>query len=152
MTLEEAIRHAEEKAKCGGRCGEDHAQLAEWLKELQERRTAELEKRTEERTETHACDLIDRQTVIAEFSCCELTPDGWIDANYVIEFLENLPSAQPERKTGRWVEIASDDHTYKCSVCGRLLVNITDGKNNVAKNYPYCHCGAYMGGEQDEAD
>ena len=38
MTLEEAIRHAEEKVKCGGECGEDHAQLAEWLKELQERR------------------------------------------------------------------------------------------------------------------
>lgn len=37
-----------------------------------------------------------------------------------------------------------------CSVCGRLLVNITDGKNNVAKNYPYCHCGANMRGEQDD--
>lgn len=38
MTLEEAIKHAEEKAKCGGECGEDHAQLAMWLKELQTRR------------------------------------------------------------------------------------------------------------------
>ena len=55
-----------------------------------------------------------------------------------------LPSAQPERKTGRWIEMSSTNHTYKCSVCGRLLVNITDGKNNVAKNYPYCHCGADM--------
>lgn len=55
-----------------------------------------------------------------------------------------LPSAQPERIKGHWIEIASSNHTYKCSVCGRLLVNITDGKNNVAKNYPYCHCGADM--------
>ena len=61
----------------------------------------------------------------------------------------NLPSAQPERIKGHWVEIASSNHTYKCSVCGRLLVNITDGKNNVAKNYPYCHCGADMRGEQE---
>ena len=38
MTLEEAIRHAEEKAKCGGQRGEEHAQLAMWLKELQTRR------------------------------------------------------------------------------------------------------------------
>ena len=38
MDLEEVIKHAEEKAKCGGECGEDHAQLAEWLKELQTRR------------------------------------------------------------------------------------------------------------------
>lgn len=63
--------------------------------------------------------------------------------------LKALPSAQPERIKGHWVEIASSNHTYKCSVCGRLLVNITDGKNNVAKNYPYCHCGADMRGEQD---
>ena len=63
--------------------------------------------------------------------------------------LRELPSVQPERINGHWVEIASSNHTYKCSVCGRLLVNITDGKNNVAKNYPYCHCGADMRGEQN---
>ena len=66
------------------------------------------------------------------------------------EVLRELPSAQPERIKGHWVEIASSNHTYKCSVCGRLLVNITDGKNNVAKNYPYCHCGADMRGGQHE--
>ena len=40
MTLEEAIKHAEEEAQCGGRrCGRMyHAQLAMWLKELQTRR------------------------------------------------------------------------------------------------------------------
>ena len=63
--------------------------------------------------------------------------------------VDKLPPAQPERIKGHWVEIALSNHTYKCSVCGRLLVNITDGKNNVAKNYPYCHCGADMRGEQD---
>ena len=41
-------------------------------------------------------DLISRQAAIAEFSCCELTPDGGIDANYAIDFLKQLPSAQPE--------------------------------------------------------
>ena len=64
MTLEEAIKHAEEKAKWQrGRSGEDHAQLAEWLKELQKLRAVETEKRTEKRTETHACDCISRQKV-----------------------------------------------------------------------------------------
>ena len=67
----------------------------------------------------------------------------------IYEAIKGLPSAQPERIKGHWVEIASSNHTYKCSVCGRLLVNITDGKNNVAKNYPYCHCGADMRGEQE---
>lgn len=66
------------------------------------------------------------------------------------EVINKLPSAQPERKTGRWIEMSSTNHTYKCSECGRLLVNITNGKNKVAKNYPYCHCGADMRGEQDE--
>ena len=60
------------------------------------------------------------------------------------EAIKQLPPAQPERIKGHWIEIALSNHTYKCSVCGRLLVNITDGKNNVAKNYPYCHCGADM--------
>ena len=59
-----------------------------------------------------------------------------------------LPSAQPERIKGHWIAITSWNNTYKCSVCGRLLVNITDGKNKVAKNYPYCHCGADMRGEK----
>ena len=44
-------------------------------------------------------DLIDRQAAIAEFRCCELTPDGGIDANYAIDFLEQLPSVQPEVET-----------------------------------------------------
>ena len=37
MTLNEAIKHCEEKSKELGctKCGKEHAQLAEWLKELQ---------------------------------------------------------------------------------------------------------------------
>lgn len=40
MTLEDAIVHAEDTAKSaiGCECREGHRQLAEWLKELQERR------------------------------------------------------------------------------------------------------------------
>ena len=39
MTLEEAIAHAEEVAASGcGKCAEDHRQLAEWLRELRDRR------------------------------------------------------------------------------------------------------------------
>ena len=38
VTLDEAIKHAEEKA-CGNTgCAEEHRQLAEWLKELKWRR------------------------------------------------------------------------------------------------------------------
>ena len=41
-------------------------------------------------------DLISRQAAIKEFSCCELTPDGGIDANYAIDFLNQLPTSQSE--------------------------------------------------------
>ena len=72
------------------------------------------------------------------------------DYERLISRFMSFASAQPERIKGHWIEITLSNHTYKCSVCGRLLANITDGKNNVAKNYPYCHCGADMRGEQDE--
>ena len=48
-------------------------------------------------------DLISRQAAIAEFNCCELTPDGGIDANDAIDILERLPSAQPEQ---RWIPVS----------------------------------------------
>ena len=98
MTLEEAIKHAEEKAKYGGKCGEDHAQLAEWLKELKERRAAELEKRTEERTETHACDSISRQAAIKE--AFPVRCEGDVYMMVQVETLEGLPSVQPGP---RWI-------------------------------------------------
>lgn len=38
MLLEEAIKHCEEKAKCGDACGLEHKQLANWLRELMQLR------------------------------------------------------------------------------------------------------------------
>jgi predicted HNH restriction endonuclease len=58
-------------------------------------------------------------------------------------------SAVAVRKKGEWLELTNTNHTYVCSICGRMLVNIPDGKNKVTKNYPFCHCGADMRGEQD---
>jgi DNA-directed RNA polymerase subunit RPC12/RpoP len=69
--------------------------------------------------------------------------------NGLIKRLNALPTIQPEPKEGEWIEISSINHTYKCSECGRLLVNVADGRNNVSKHYPYCHCGAKMRGEKD---
>lgn len=46
-------------------------------------------------------DLISRADAIAEFNCCEYTPDGGIDANYAIDFLEQMPSA--DRPQGEWI-------------------------------------------------
>ncbi|HBT0394440.1 TPA: hypothetical protein ACRXX2_003551 [Klebsiella pneumoniae] len=44
LTLEQAIQHTDEKAAAlSGPCAEQHKQLAEWLRELQERRKADSE-------------------------------------------------------------------------------------------------------------
>ena len=110
MTLEEAIKHAEEKAKCGGRCGEDHAQLARWLKELQELRAAQPEKRTEERTKTHACDCISRRAAIEAimglptwwadeggyYGSAQPPMEAMLDPEDAVSAIENLPTAEPE--------------------------------------------------------
>ena len=61
-----------------------------------------------------------------------------------------IMSEVPEREKGEWIKISKFDHSYKCSICGRTLINITDGKNTVAKNYPFCHCGSDMRGKHNE--
>ena len=38
MTLDEAIKHCEEKSCGNSECAADHRQLADWLKELREYR------------------------------------------------------------------------------------------------------------------
>ena len=89
-------------------------------------------------------DLISRQAAI----------DAVIkrDANCGIdsaEVLKDLPSAQPERKTGRWILTEDDDYEYcTCSECG-----YQNGENWMnGSDIPFCAmCGADMRGD-DHAD
>jgi DNA-directed RNA polymerase subunit RPC12/RpoP len=55
--------------------------------------------------------------------------------------IEHAPTIE-ERKTGKWIEFPNH-YAYKCSECGRIIETV-DGKSNVCKHYPYCHCGAKM--------
>lgn len=58
--------------------------------------SAQPEKRTEKRTETHACDLISRQAAInAHYEYCNKHPDAGFPV-WSLKILEDLPSAQPE--------------------------------------------------------
>ncbi len=83
----------------------------------------------------NALDCVSRQAAIAEFSCCQLTPDGGIDANYAIDFLKQMPSAQ---RTGRWIGVEFGH----CSCCGHegYASDIWDRCENM-----FCpNCGARM--------
>lgn len=90
-------------------------------------------------------DLIERQDALDT-----LEKIGWIetkaDKEYAIQLFTDLPSAQPERKKGKWV-----DNTY-CSECG--WVHETDpGFIGSVDGFNFCpRCGADMRGEADEAD
>jgi predicted RNA-binding Zn-ribbon protein involved in translation (DUF1610 family) len=59
--------------------------------------------------------------------------------------IENAPTIDPQRKTGKWIQFPNH-MAYKCSECGRVI-QTTDGQRNVSKHYPFCHCGAKMEAE-----
>lgn len=67
----------------------------------------------------------------------------WFDGMaHAQSILEDLPSAQPERKKGEWIR--NDNGTYSCSVCQSW---IPEEQHYYAR---YClYCGADMRGEDD---
>jgi hypothetical protein len=75
-------------------------------------------------------DLISRQAAIDALDCI----------NGVEEVLKSLPSAEPERKTGKWLKI-SPAGIYECSECGQAVMT------GDIEAYKFCHgCGAKMEG------
>lgn len=67
----------------------------------------------------------------------------------VMDVLQALPSAEPERKKGKWLHKPNeyDDDTYECSRCGEpwTLIDGTPEENNMN----FCpNCGADMRGER----
>lgn len=113
--------------------------------------STQSEKRTEERTEKHACDCISRQAAIEaleKIDCSDgvgissLKCDAVDDA---VTAIKVLPSAQPERKQGKWIE--ANTHTYgiyECTAC-KAWTYIP----HEPRNYSFCpRCGADMRGEK----
>ena len=92
------------------------------------------EERTDKRTETHACDLIDRQAAIDEIKEIYEWHDN-VTKERIIEHFVRLPSAQPEQRT--------------CVNCGRTENNggwYADGRTRcpIEEHYAlpkdgYCH-------------
>ena len=112
------------------------------------------DKRTGNRTETHACDLISRQWLM------ECVNEGWIkfdtekDENRFIHLVRDIaPSVQPRK--GKWIygehDVAMCDG-YRCDKCGFFVPWDYQHKFiDFIKDYNYCpNCGADMRGEQDD--
>lgn len=92
-------------------------------------------------------DYISRDVAIIEFMDNDIDHIQAPNGKEAVQILSDIPAADvvPVRH-GTWLPIVSYNNTYKCSECGRILVDITDGLKMVAKHYPYCHCGAKMDG------
>lgn len=94
-----------------------------------------------------AIDIVKKNTfrlTFAEEQNCEGRVAWSADAVYsdVIEgALRELPSAQPERKKGKWIPYLPERLRYKCSEC----------ESKYDTPWHFCpNCGSYNGGEQDE--
>ena len=52
---------------------------------------------------------------------------------------------EPERPKGEWIIIDdTEQFIAKCSVCGRIE------DSRMVKDYPFCHCGADMRGDESD--
>lgn len=95
-------------------------------------------------------DLIDRQEAIkAMTSGVILVTNDSVDAvkkvmELFIDKIKNLPSAEPERRTGRWID-------GQCSNCGcDIPAYIIDWKWQKDMGANFCpHCGARMEGDAE---
>ena len=92
-------------------------------------------------------DLISRQAAIdavKKYRNGSDMPDMWYDGmSCALRCLYKLPSAQPERERGRWIQNIYPDvgDGYRCSQCGKWHV----------VKYNFCHnCGADMREVDDE--
>ena len=61
------------------------------------------------------------------------------ELNRSIGYLMRLPSAE---RRGRWMRLGNTSF-YTCSKCGRFVETYN------IEEYPYCHCGAKMGGAEE---
>lgn len=92
-------------------------------------------------------DLISRQAALDAIG--EIHPLDY-NAQAIAEKIKELPSAQPERKKGKWGTFPHhvyDDgavlYGHACSECKRLVLYSCDEKNS----YSFCpYCGADMRG------
>ena len=97
-------------------------------------------------------DLISRQAAIDAIRASTSKYTGFMEMEMytdddAVEAIEALPSAQPERKTGKWIDegFYADGHgahAFRCSECGGHIIEYDAD--------PFCRwCGADMRGEQD---
>lgn len=82
-------------------------------------------------------DLIDRQDAVdAIYELSDKLANEMLFIDAIVDEIENLPSMEPERKSGHWIDTDNYYQRWRCSECG---CHTRDAEPN------YCpHCGAEM--------
>ena len=137
---------------------EDAMTKAMLIQSVKQMDATQPEKRTNERTETRACDLIDRQAAIDALHMHLMYRMG-TDSNKkrLDEWINNLPSAQPERMRGTWIikdNPGTGWYRVTCSECGEDVTSTAPCIGfypNAKVTWDYCpNCGADMREVDDE--
>ena len=126
-----------ESRYCGASCDD--------VKAIEQLPPAQPEKRTEERTETHARDCVSGvAAIIAAIEAVDEWDGGYNmqRANMIRDAIKALPSEQPQRMNGKWIDVTKTGgaELWKCSECGEL---------ELEDSYFCPNCGADMRGEQN---
>lgn len=84
---------------------------------------------------------------------------GYMDTKSIVDLLNDLPSAQPEQKVGKWIKMSDGDGIYwACSECGEDIPRISHFHREFdlfprlksIDKTNYCpNCGAKMKGESE---
>lgn len=91
-------------------------------------------------------DLISRQDAVSRISdllMLELQGKRLPTWNEVYNAIDDIPSAESERKKGKWIKVGHWGRSYKCNQCGNYLD--FDGVNAGRGDANFCpNCGADM--------
>ena len=112
------------------------------LKILEDLPSAQPEKRTEERTETHACDLISRQDAIDALDkrFDSIPMEQTTEILLLRKDLRELPSAQPDliAKIQNGINATNANDSYSCGMRNgmRWCMSLVDDKEPLFENCP----------------
>lgn len=76
----------------------------------------------------------------------------WCICEMAKMYMQGVRPVYPVKQEGKWIKITKDGVTpieYVCSNCGRTVKSYYEDYF-VTKEYPFCHCGADMRGEEHE--
>lgn len=63
-----------------------------------------------------------------------------LNRDEIYKVIDEQPTIEPERKTGRWQLVSADKYIYRCDACKKSTFGISD----------FCpNCGARMEGENE---